>query len=74
MIKTLIKDENFKKGFSDYIATYDGKTATIDQFLEKILGNNKEINIQKFKTWYKQNGTPKVKLKEFMILIKKYSL
>ncbi len=63
MLKTLVKDENFNNGFSNFISTYDGKAATIDQFVDKILENNKEINIEKFKTWYKQNGTPLVKFK-----------
>ena len=63
MIKTLIKDKNFKLGFNNYISTYDGKAATIEQFLEKILKNNKEINIERFKNWYKQNGTPNIKIK-----------
>ncbi len=63
MLKTLVKDENFNTGFRNFISTYDGKAATIDQFVEKILENNKEINIEKFKTWYKQNGTPLVKFK-----------
>ncbi len=63
MLKTLVKDENFNIGFRNFISTYDGKAATIDQFVEKILENNKEINIEEFKTWYKQNGTPLVKFK-----------
>ena len=63
MLKTLVKDKNFNNGFSNFISTYDGKAATIDQFVDKILENNKEINIEKFKTWYKQNGTPLVKFK-----------
>ncbi len=63
MLSNLVKDENFYKGFSNYISTYDGKAATIDQFVEKILENNKEIDPKEFKVWYKQNGTPKVKLK-----------
>ncbi len=63
MLKTLVKDENFNNGFTNFISTYDGKAATIDQFVDKILENNKEINIEKFKTWYKQNGTPLVKFK-----------
>ena len=63
MLKTLIKDENFNKGFKDYISEYDGKAATIDQFIRKILNNNQEINIDKFKIWYNQNGTPIVKFK-----------
>jgi len=63
MLNRLVKDENFYKGFSNYISTYDGKAATIDQFVDKILEQNKEIDPEKFKVWYKQNGTPKVKFK-----------
>ena len=63
MLKTLVKEEKFNIGFTNFISDYDGKAATIDQFVEKILENNKEINIDKFKTWYKQNGTPLVKFK-----------
>ncbi len=63
MLKTLVKEENFNNGFQNFISTYDGKAATIDQFVEKILENNKEINIERFKIWYKQNGTPLVKFK-----------
>ena len=62
MIKTLIKGKNFELGFSNYISAYDGKAATIEQFLEKYLKNNKEINIERFKNWYKQNGTPNIKI------------
>jgi len=36
MLNKLVKDEKFYKGFSNYISTYDGKAATIDQFVEKI--------------------------------------
>ncbi len=63
MLKTLVKEENFNIGFKNFISDYDGKAATIDQFVEKILENNKEINIEKFKIWYKQNGTPLLKFK-----------
>ncbi len=63
MLKTLVKEDNFNIGFTNFITDYDGKAATIDQFVEKILENNKEINIEKFKIWYKQNGTPLLKFK-----------
>ena len=63
MLSNLVKDKNFYKGFSNYISTYDGKAATIDQFVDQILENNKEIDPNEFKVWYKQNGTPKVKFK-----------
>ena len=63
MLYNLVKEENFYKGFSNYISTYDGKAATIDQFVDKILEHNKDIVPEEFKVWYKQNGTPKVKFK-----------
>ncbi len=63
MLRNLVKDKNFYKGFTNYISTYDGKAATIDQFVDKILENNKGIDSKEFKVWYKQNGTPKVKFK-----------
>ena len=42
MLNRLVKDKNFYKGFSNYISTYDGKAATIDQFIDKILEYNKD--------------------------------
>ncbi len=63
MLYSLVKDNKFYRGFHNYISTYDGKAATIDQFIDEILKDNKEINAQKLKIWYKQNGTPRVKLK-----------
>ena len=63
MLFSLVKNKSFYKGFNNYISNYDGKAATIDQFIEEVLINNKEINIENFKIWYKQNGTPKVTFK-----------
>ncbi|ABB50071.1 Peptidase M, neutral zinc metallopeptidase, zinc-binding site [Prochlorococcus marinus str. MIT 9312] len=63
MLNNLVKEKNFYKGFSNYISTYDGKAATIEQFVDKILENNKEIDPEEFIVWYKQNGTPKVNFK-----------
>ena len=60
MLKTVVKDNNFYSGFNDFISKYDGQAATIDNFLETILNNNKVINLEKFKIWYRQNGTPKI--------------
>ena len=63
MLKTIMKDDEFYKGFSSFIKKYDGKAATIDQFIESIVGENKEIDINKYKIWYEQNGTPEVSFK-----------
>ena len=37
MLNNLVKDKNFYEGFCKYISTYDGKAATIDEFVDKIL-------------------------------------
>ncbi len=63
MLSSLVKKKNFYKGFNNYISAYDGKASTIDQFIDEILKEKKDINNKKFKVWYKQNGTPKVKFR-----------
>ena len=63
MLKTIINDEEFNRGFSSFIKKYDGKAATIDQFIESIIGVNNKIDINRFKIWYEQNGTPEISFK-----------
>ena len=63
MVQTIINEKKFKKGFSSFISKYDGKAATIDDFIETIFENNKDIKTEKFKIWYKQNGTPSLTFK-----------
>ncbi len=63
MLKTILNETNFNKGFCEFINKYDGKAVTIDEFIESMIGNNKEIDINKFKLWYEQNGTPEVSFK-----------
>ena len=63
MANTILSEKEFKKGFQSFISKYDGKAATIDNFIDSIFEINKKINIDHFKLWYKQNGTPKVKIK-----------
>ena len=65
MLYSLVQAENYYKGFNNYISLYDGKAATIDQFINEILQTKKNINNQQFKIWYKQNGTPLIKFKRF---------
>jgi len=63
-MSNLILSENiFKKGFKNFISKFDGKAATIDNFIDSIFFEDKETNIDAFKLWYKQNGTPKVSIK-----------
>ena len=58
MVQTIINEEKFKKGFSSFISKYDGGAATIDDFIETIFEDHQYIKTEKFKIWYKQNGTP----------------
>lgn len=62
MIHTLIGEEKFKAGLADYLKTYDGKAATVDDFIacmERAGG----ISLEQFMHWYTQAGTPKVHAK-----------
>ena len=63
MSNIILNEKKFKKGFKKFISDFDGKAATIDNFIDSIFSEEKEINVDKFKLWYKQNGTPKVYIK-----------
>ena len=60
MSNIILGESKFKKGFKNFISKFDGKAATIDNFIDSIFLEEKEINVNAFKLWYKQNGTPKV--------------
>ncbi len=62
MIHTLIGEDKFKIGLADYLKIYDGKAATVDDFIacmERAGG----ISLEQFMRWYTQAGTPKVHAK-----------
>jgi len=63
MSNIILSENNFIKGFKRFISNFDGKAATIDNFIDSIFLEEKEINVDAFKLWYKQNGTPKVFIK-----------
>ena len=65
MSNTILSENKFKKGFKNFISKFDGKAATIDNFIDSIFAEEKEINVDAFKLWYKQNGTPKVFIKRY---------
>ena len=58
MANTILNPIEFNKGFQYFISEYDGKAATIDNFINSIFKFNKKIDIENFKEWYKQKGTP----------------
>ncbi len=63
MANTILNEKEFKKGFQNFILNYDGKAATIDNFIDSIFKDYRKLDINKFKYWYKQIGTPIVTIK-----------
>jgi len=63
MVQTITNKERFKKGFASFIYKYDGQAATIDDFIDTIFEEVDGLDTEKFKLWYKQNGTPQLTFK-----------
>jgi len=63
MSHIILGENKFQKGFKNFISKFDGKAATIENFIDSIFLEEKEINVDSFKLWYRQNGTPKVFIK-----------
>ena len=60
-LKTYLGDEAFAEGMDLYFEKYDGTATTIEAFyegFEKAAG----FDLSRFRTWYSQAGTPRVKL------------
>ena len=63
MIQTLLGKDTFLRGVDLYFTRHDGEAVTCDDFvaaLEDASGNN----LQQFKRWYSQAGTPHVDVEE----------
>ncbi|ETR68496.1 MAG: aminopeptidase N, partial [Candidatus Magnetoglobus multicellularis str. Araruama] len=58
MLYTLLGDLFFK-GMMKYFEQYDGKAVTVEDFLS-VMENAAEMNLDQFKLWYTQAGTPLV--------------
>lgn len=62
MMESIIGESLFKKGISQYVALFDGKAITTDDFvfaLEKASG----FDFTYFKRWYHTRGTPEVQFR-----------
>jgi aminopeptidase N len=62
MMHTLIGDDNYFKGISNYFDKFDGACATIEDFVA-CMENSSGFDLSQFKNWYKQKGTPTVKVR-----------
>ncbi|MBA1158029.1 aminopeptidase N [Microvirga mediterraneensis] len=62
MLKTIIGEEDFRRGMDLYFERCDGTAATVEDFL-KAFADVTGRNLSHFARWYEQSGTPRVKVK-----------
>ena len=59
MYETLLGKGGFRKGMDLYFERHDGQAVTCDDFLNAMADAN-AFDLEKFKPWYSQAGTPEV--------------
>ena len=59
MLHTILGPENYRKGTDLYFSRHDGEAATCEDFV-KALEDASGINLEHFRLWYSQAGTPEV--------------
>ena len=62
MYETLLGREGFKKGMDLYFKTFDGQAVTTEDFLWSMSEAN-SFDLEHFKQWYSQSGTPQLEVK-----------
>jgi len=63
MLATLLGEAGFRKGMDLYFERHDGEATTIEAFLT-VFTDATGVDLEQFKTWYLQAGTPQVTVKE----------
>jgi len=63
MYQTLLGVDGFRKGMDLYFKRHDGQAVTCDDFLAAMADAN-ERDLNQFKNWYSQAGTPRVRVEE----------
>ncbi len=61
MMKVLVGPELFRKGMDDYFNSHDGQAVTIEDFVKSI-EKGSSYDLQQFRRWYKQSGTPELQV------------
>jgi aminopeptidase N len=65
MMQTLVSPSGFAQGMALYFQRHDGQAVTCDDFAQAIADANPQselaLNLEQFKRWYSQAGTPRVK-------------
>jgi aminopeptidase N len=74
MQQTILGCEGFRKGMDYYFEKFDGQAVTCDDFVSCMETAN-DTNLEQFRLWYSQAGTPCIKIKDKYDLSKKtYSI
>ncbi len=63
MLATLLGEEEFQKGCSLYFDRHDGQATTIEAWI-KVFEDSSGRDLNHFKKWYLQSGTPLVEVRE----------
>ncbi len=61
MLHQLAGVEDFRRGTDLYFSRHDGEAVTINEFVAAI-GEASGLELEQFKRWYDQAGTPKIKM------------
>ncbi len=59
MLHVLLGPAGFRRGMDLYFTRHDGQAVTIDDFVAALADAN-ELDLQEFKRWYDQSGTPHI--------------
>lgn len=65
MISCLLGQDGFRKGCDLYFDRHDGQAVTIEEFICAMEDANNGYDLSQFRFWYKQAGTPQLKIKDF---------
>jgi aminopeptidase N len=63
MMHTLLGPERFRQGMDLYFSRHDGQAVTCDDFAAA-MSDASGIDLEQFKNWYSQAGTPVLQVKE----------
>lgn len=58
MLQTLLGVDGFRKGMDKYFELFDGQAVRTEDFLHSMSIANNNYDLEQFKNWYRQNGTP----------------
>lgn len=60
MVRTFLGKDGFRKGMDKYFELYDGQAVTTEDFLHAMSVANNNYDLEQFKLWYSQAGTPDI--------------